>query len=123
MLHGFDASATTPGHELIAYVPSMVYPNLTKLLSQTYNATGSHQYFVDGNPTVGDAFIDPSSGGTGTRSWNTVLVGGMNAGAKGLYALNVTDPTIFTRRTPAASCCGSSRTGTTLTSASPSARR
>lgn len=81
MLHGFDAAT---GNEEIAYVPSKVYANLASLASQSY----SHKYFVDGPPTVADAMI--------SNAWKTVLVGGLNGGGKGVYALNVTDPTAFT---------------------------
>ena len=99
MLHAFDATPgpTTQGKELLAYVPSETYRNLTKLTGQTYTNTASHVYFADGNPTVASAFIDPTTGGAGTptRSWNSVLVGSMNAGGKGLYALNVTNPATF----------------------------
>jgi len=96
MLHAFDAGTTSPGAEVMAYVPGAVYRNLTKLTGQTYNNTGSHQYFVDGNAVAGDVFIDPVTAGSGTQDWATVLVGGLNAGGKGLYALNITDPSSFT---------------------------
>lgn len=80
MLHGFNA---TTGVEKIAYVPSAVYSNLSKLTSPSY----SHLYFVDGTPTVGDAFY----GG----AWHTVLVGGLNGGGQGIYALDISDPSSF----------------------------
>ncbi len=77
MLHAFDAS---DGSEVFAYVPSMVMDNLPKLTAQPY----SHQYFVDGFLTVEDAEF----GG----SWHSVLVGGLGAGGKGYYGLDVTSP-------------------------------
>ena len=80
MLHGFDGAT---GIEKIAYVPSPVYSNLSKLTSNTY----SHRYYVDGTPTVGDAFY--------SSAWHTVLVGGLRGGGQGIYALNVTDPSQF----------------------------
>lgn len=80
MLHGFDGAT---GVEKMAYVPTKVYSNLSKLTASTY----SHRYFVDGTPTIGDAFY----GG----AWHSVLVGGLNSGGQGIYALNVTDPTQF----------------------------
>jgi type IV pilus assembly protein PilY1 len=55
---------------------------LYKLADNDY-AT-NHDYFVDGTPTVGDAFF----GGT----WHTILVGGYRAGGNGYYALDITDP-------------------------------
>ena len=84
MLHGFDSGLTgSPGTELLAYVPSSVYRNLSKLTSRVY----SHEYFADGSPVVEDAFV-------GT-AWKSVLVAGLNRGGQGIYALDVTDPTRF----------------------------
>jgi len=80
MLHGFDAAT---GIEKLAYVPGMIYDNLSRLTSPQY----SHTYYVDGSPTVGDAFINDS--------WKTVLTGGLNAGGQGIYTLNITDPDNF----------------------------
>jgi type IV pilus assembly protein PilY1 len=89
MLHAFsaDTSAGDAGTELWAYVPSMVMSNMYRLADTAYST--NHQYFVDGAPIVGD--ID-SSGGAGT-GWMTILVGGLNDGGKGYYALDITNPT------------------------------
>jgi type IV pilus assembly protein PilY1 len=84
MLHGFNANT---GAEEIAYVPSPVYTNLSRLTGQSY----SHRYFVDGSPMVGDVFIDKGNG----KEWRTVLVGGLNKGGRGYFALDVTDPGKF----------------------------
>ncbi len=87
MLHAFD---TSDGSEVFAYVPNLVYQKLSHLTDPDY----THEYFVDLTPAVNDAFFTPATGGTnsGTLSWNTVLVGGLGAGGKGYYALNVTEP-------------------------------
>jgi type IV pilus assembly protein PilY1 len=89
MLHAFYAgtSNTDPdgGKEAWAMIPSTVLPNLYKLADINYKH--SHQFFVDGTPTVGDAFD------TGAGVWKTILVGGLNAGGKGYYAVDVTNPT------------------------------
>ena len=79
MLHAFDA---TTGNEVWAYIPSLVLPNLYKLADKNYSAL--HQFLVDGTPVQGDVFI----GGV----WRTILVGGLGAGGRGYYALDVTDP-------------------------------
>ena len=81
MLHAINAAT---GNELFAYVPSAVFSNLSQLTDLAY----SHRYFVDGPPTVGDVFY----GG----AWHSLLVAGFRAGAKGIYALDVTDPSSFT---------------------------
>lgn len=82
MLHGFRAS---DGVEILGFVPSTVYSNLSLLSSNVY----SHRYFVDGSPSVADVYF----GG----AWHTVLVGGLNGGGQGIYALDITNPGSFTQ--------------------------
>lgn len=79
MLHAFNADT---GQERWAYVPSMVIPNMWKLADKNYATM--HNYYVNGNPVVGDVF----DGG----SWRTILVAGLNGGGRGYYALDVTNP-------------------------------
>jgi type IV pilus assembly protein PilY1 len=81
MLHAFDAGS---GNELFAYVPWAVRSRLSSLTSNPY----VHLFTVDGSPSVGDVHV---GGG-----WKTMLVAGMNAGAPGLYALDITNPANFT---------------------------
>ena len=80
MLHAFDALT---GEERFAYVPRAVLPNLAQLAQPTYG----HRYYVDGSPAAYDAKF---GGG-----WKTVLVGTTGAGAKSVFALDVTDPDAF----------------------------
>jgi type IV pilus assembly protein PilY1 len=86
MLHGFDAAT---GDEVLAYVPKAVYADLSKLTAPDYQ----HRFFVNGSPRSADAYID--STGSGTKSWRTVLVGTAGAGARSVFALDVTDPDGF----------------------------
>ena len=79
MLHAFDRC---DGSEKWAYIPSMVMPNLYKLADTGY--PNNHQYYVDGAPQMGDIYVN--------GAWKTILVGGLNAGGRGYYALDVTDP-------------------------------
>lgn len=83
MLHAFNAGAASAdgGKEAWAYIPSFALPNMYKLADTTYGS--KHTFFVDGSPVSGDV----SCGG-----WKTLLVGGMNAGGRGYYALDVTVP-------------------------------
>lgn len=74
------------GVERWAYIPGIVLPNLYKLASMPYG----HRYFVDGSPTVGDVCI--STPCAGLDDWRTMLVGGLNSGGRGFYALDVTNP-------------------------------
>lgn len=100
MLHAFDASldfstvtvgvpTATSGKELLAYIPSAVYPNLSRLTTRNYRS--DHRYFVDGSPMTADADV----GTTSTPDWRTVLIGGLGAGGKGYYALDISDPSSF----------------------------
>jgi len=79
MLHAFDAAG---GEELWAYVPRITMKKLHAQASVNYGT--NHQYTVDGSPEVGDVYIN--------GEWRTVLVAGLNAGGRGYYALDVTDP-------------------------------
>ena len=81
MLHAFNANT---GQEEWAYVPSMLIPKMASLSGVPY----AHTYFVDGAITVQDAVL----GG----DWRTVLVGSLGAGGRGLYALDVTNPSLGT---------------------------
>jgi type IV pilus assembly protein PilY1 len=83
MLHGFTASpnSSVGGVEKLAFVPNAVYPYLSQLTSTSYQ----HRYYVDGTPTFGDVMFADGN-------WRTILVGGLNAGGQGIYALNITDP-------------------------------
>ncbi len=85
MLHGFDASS---GDEVMAFVPSPVYSRLSGLTAQGFQ----HKYLADASPIVAD--IKFSSG------WRTLLVSGLAAGGRGLFAIDVTDPTAFSEATP-----------------------
>jgi hypothetical protein len=78
MLHAINAggSADGGGQERWAYVPSMLLPKVKTLTVDPY----VHNYFVDGQINVGTIL-------SGTKR---VLVGGLGAGGKGLYALDIT---------------------------------
>ena len=92
MLHGFDANT---GVERLSFVPGKLLGKLKNLAAvddpattgtnEGYNA--NHRFYVDGSPTVVDAHI----GG----AWKTALVGGLNKGGQGIYALDVTSPASF----------------------------
>lgn len=87
MLHAFNGEN---GDEEWAYIPPMLLPNLYKLADTNY-AT-NHQYYVDGSPTVGDICPNAPSSTCSGSQWKTILVGGLNAGGRGYYALDITNP-------------------------------
>lgn len=101
MLHAFDASETqdtsTPpntvptakaGNEVFAYVPRSAYGNLGNLTSTSFTFLPT----VDGTPVTRDVFFDAGT----TAGWHTMLVGNLRNGGRGVYALDITDPTTVT---------------------------
>jgi type IV pilus assembly protein PilY1 len=85
MLHAFSG---TDGKELFGYIPGSVFGNLPKLSDLNFK----HSYFVDSTPMVGD-FQKPDD------TWGTLLVGGLGAGGKGFYALDITTQSTFATAT------------------------
>ncbi|MCE7915618.1 MAG: pilus assembly protein PilC [Nitrosomonas sp. PRO4] len=101
MLHGFNACITgiTPGcttadagKELLVYIPNAVYENLSRLSDKDYNT--NHRYFVDGSPMAADVYFNS------TASWKSILVGSLNGGGQGYFALNITNPTDTSKSAP-----------------------
>lgn len=100
MLHGFNADSM---QEQFAYVPRSVLIDtvsstdlraaLVQLTSPSY--IGSHRYFVDGSPWVGDACLLSPAVNCTASDWRTVLVGTTGAGTKGVFALDVSNPSSF----------------------------
>lgn len=82
MLHAIDADTFK---EIFAYVPNGVYSKLANLSKPDYGGHfNAHQSLVDGQISVGDAYIH--------GSWRTVLVGALGSGGRSVFALDVTDP-------------------------------
>ena len=88
-----DYHAATAGIELWAFVPRAVYANLGNLTSVSdfeYRPT------VDSSPITRDVFFSQTdSAGTTHDEWHTILAGGVGVGGRGVYALDITDPTTF----------------------------
>jgi type IV pilus assembly protein PilY1 len=80
MLHAFSAAT---GAELFAYIPAALIDALPALADPAYRA----RPYVDGSAAQADARI----GG----AWRSVLVAGMGMGARGVFALDITDPARF----------------------------
>lgn len=79
-LHAFDGNS---GQELFAYMPREAMAHVKSLADPAYG----HRFFVDGKLHEHDAFL----GG----AWRTVLLGGMGAGGKSVFALDVTNAATF----------------------------
>lgn len=98
LLHAFRAS---DGAEIMAYAPDALFStDTTKGYHYLSDPAYSHRYYVDLTPAIADAYVKTSSGGT--AGWHTVLVGGLRAGGRGLFALDITDPGTFAETTGAA---------------------
>lgn len=80
-LHAFDAMT---GAERFAYMPRGVMPAINSLAK---TSDFSHRFLVDGRLHYNDAYID--------GAWRSVLVGGLGAGGKTVFALDITDPGNF----------------------------
>jgi type IV pilus assembly protein PilY1 len=87
MLHAFAASN---GVERWAFVPSEVIPNMWKLADTNYGA--QHANFVNGSPVISD-ICSANCTDAATAIWRTIIVGGLDAGGREYYALDITDPT------------------------------
>ncbi|NOT99960.1 MAG: hypothetical protein HOO95_00070 [Gallionella sp.] len=81
------------GEEAWAYVPKIVIPNMWKLADTNYGT--KHVNFINGSVTVSDICdgTPTQCANPSTAVWKTILVGGLNGGGRGYYALDVTDPT------------------------------
>ncbi len=93
MLHAFSAKSTTSatscptaGSEMWAYIPRAVMPHLYILADSDY--ANQHRFSVNAAPVVAEIshVVD------GTNVWRSILVGGLGAGGKAYYALDVTTP-------------------------------
>ena len=89
MLHGF---AEADGVEKIAYIPNSIFATgIGQGMHYLTDPNYGHKYYNDLTPTVSDVYADL---GTGTE-WQTILIGGLRGGGRGIYALNVNDPNDF----------------------------
>jgi len=90
-LHAFDNTVdangnpvATAGTENWAYMPKFVMPGIYQIADTAY--ANAHRFMLDGSPETGDVFDATAS------VWKTIVVGGANGGARGFYALDITDP-------------------------------
>ncbi len=74
----------------------MPWPGRKKVKDLPNDLGGRGLYFVDGSPTVADAWFysDPmiADKAANGSEWHTVLVGGMRQGGETIYALDISDP-------------------------------
>ncbi len=99
MLHAFSEST---GAELLAYIPSYLFSSASSSQGLHFLTDPDylHRYYVDLPVTVSDVYIDKGDGVNedsldGDKDWHTVLIGGSRAGGRGIFALDITDPSSF----------------------------
>ena len=111
MLHAFDDTVANGGKETWAYVPAALFTNgdpndsahasspAFQLGALAFRRGGiplhSHKFYVNATPRVAD--VDFANTNTSTppqtgNDWRTILVGGLGAGGRAVYALDVTNP-------------------------------
>ena len=118
MMHAFiDSNTVDAGKEAWAFVPKTLFtngdPNDTshtpshefQLGALSYRPFGlgeavfRHEFYVNATPRIWD--IDFANTNTATppptgNDWRTILVGGLGAGGRSVYALDVTNPVALT---------------------------
>jgi type IV pilus assembly protein PilY1 len=96
MLHAFDR---VNGVERFAFVPNSVFsvprsPTAAELKLKMLSDPGyTHRFTVDGPPQIADAFFGPD---VASASWKTVLLGTTGAGARSVFAMDVSEPAVGT---------------------------
>jgi type IV pilus assembly protein PilY1 len=98
MLHAFYAFSSAgilAGTEAMAYIPNTLFVsgNAKAGLHYLTDPSYTHRYYVDMPSVINDVFISTPS--NATPHWTTILVGGEMGGGRGIFALDVTNPTLF----------------------------
>jgi type IV pilus assembly protein PilY1 len=115
MVHAFDDTVANGGKETWAYVPKAMFtggdPNDTthtpsdkfQIGALSYGFSGaplfSQKFYVNATPRVWDidfANTNTNSPPSTGNNWRTILVGGLGAGGRAVYALDATVPVALT---------------------------
>ena len=80
MLHAFS---TQSGAELFAYIPRALLADLAELSGMAYQP----RPYVDASPAQAEALLN--------GAWKSVLASGMGMGARGVFALDISNPASF----------------------------
>jgi Tfp pilus tip-associated adhesin PilY1 len=91
MLHAIDQHS---GSELFAFIPHGVFaaPGIGAGLHQLAKHDYVHRRYVDASPMAHEAYVNLDGSG---KRWRTLLAGGLGAGGRSVYLLDVTDPNSF----------------------------
>lgn len=89
MLHAFDDNT---GEEVFTYLPlSLASSAISSGYHYLTDPNYIHNWYVDLTPTLSDVNLTTNAG----TGWRSILVSGLRGGGRGLFALDVTDPTLF----------------------------
>jgi type IV pilus assembly protein PilY1 len=97
----FDKSVPNDGFEVLAYMPGAVVSSIHNNDNNAVDYSNTHyghQFFVDAAPATDDLYYK--------GAWHTWLVGGLGAGGKAIYMLDITDPTQFSEANAASLVIG-----------------
>ncbi len=90
LLHAFNDDT---GEEIFAYAPNILASsNASSGYHYLTDPGYAHNWYVDLTPTLSDVYMNTNFGG----GWHTILIGGLRGGGRGLFALDVTDPSKLT---------------------------
>ncbi|WP_268887579.1 PilC/PilY family type IV pilus protein, partial [Kingella kingae] len=90
----------TSGNEIASYMPSTALRQLARYASPDY----SHFFMNDGIAATSEVCFDKGDG-KGDGNAHTVVVGTAGRGGNSVYALDLTNPTTWTKKI----CCGNSQ--------------
>ncbi|MEJ2755052.1 MAG: PilC/PilY family type IV pilus protein, partial [Gammaproteobacteria bacterium] len=82
-LHAF---ASKTGEELFGIMPNSVFSNISTLTNHNY----AHRYFMDGQITVSDAYINDK--------WTTVALASTGTGGPSVFAFDIGNPSAFSKQ-------------------------
>ena len=94
-------SNTDGGEEVFAYIPQLISDPIYGGQGLSHFALGGFDGapYVDGSLVVGDVYVDRVDVGNSSsddlyevKQWRSYLVGGLRAGGRGVYVLDVTNP-------------------------------
>jgi type IV pilus assembly protein PilY1 len=86
MLHAIDA---INGQERWAFIPTMVLDNMWKLARKDYSS--QHSYYLNGDLIINDVCTANCTSAV-SAVWKTILIGALNGGGFGYFALDITNP-------------------------------
>ena len=98
MLQGFNATIgeADSGQETFAYIPESVFSaNAGEGMHYLTQTDYSHKYYVDLPSVTQDVYTSVDGQSGSTKSWRTMLLGGLRGGGRAIFALDVTDPAGF----------------------------